>query len=81
MPSNQYVSVLIMAEFLVIPCGAVAPGAVFLSVSFIFIREGGREGGAVAGIGGALSCWVKSHAEARFVSSPSQLTKEVEAYS
>jgi hypothetical protein len=81
MPSNQYLSVPITAEFPVIPCGAVAPGAVFLSVSFIFIREGGREGGAVAGIGGALSCWVKSHAEARFVSSPSQLMKEVQAYS
>ena len=81
MSSNQYVSVPITAEFLGIPCGAVAPGAVFLSVSFIFIREGGREGGAVAGTGGALSCWAKSHAEARFVSSPSQPHKEVQAYS
>ena len=31
--------------------------------------EGGREGGAVGGIGGALSCWAKSHAGAGYVNS------------
>lgn len=27
------------------------------------IREGGRVGGAVAGTGGALSCWSQPHVE------------------
>lgn len=49
-----------------IPFGAPAPVIsfpVFWFASLLSIRDGGRVGGAVAGKGGALSCWLKSQAE------------------